>query len=508
MMETHIADWCNGKVRASVVERASSMEYILREWNRAKQPLFDLFGQDLILSKEIIYEKDMNILRKEVRELRYHEFYRLVNELRWSGILPASMHHWLFDAECLATNKYLGGNSQYSTPKGDTIQVKCNTKLMKVLARIAKEFNFEEQFEDFRLKHSLILNDKKLKGKLCLSIHPLDFMTMSDNECDWRSCMSWRNTGEYAQGTVEMMNSTMVVIAYLESEKPMKIGEYEWNNKKWRELFVVNEDLISEIKSYPYSNKNLTTTCLDWIKSLMVNNKYDDELTTICPEEDEWYDCIRFITNFMYNDFQYEHLAYLGENFDNKEYDEIYYSGKSECMICGELNIDCYDNESLIVCEDCYSPHKCDYCGCHIPNYEGTFWVDDMEVCNYCYEAYAVEDIVSEELRMENNTQFCHIYDSETGTFYQLYNKIPCEYPQDFIRKYYNIGTNPVYYEIKDLAHGYSWQSPRVAFELTSVSLECYEKIFGRCFDNYAEVEKELLDYSRISKEVTVKMII
>ena len=31
--------------------------------------------------------------------------------------------------------------------------------------------------------------------------------------------------------------------------------EYEgWNSKKWRELFIVNEDIISAVKQYPYEN--------------------------------------------------------------------------------------------------------------------------------------------------------------------------------------------------------------------------------------------------------------
>ena len=92
-----------------------------------------------------------------------------------------------------------------------------------------------EEFEDFRIKHSRILSEKEFIGRLSLSIHPLDFMTMSDNDSDWSSCMSWRTCGSYRRGTVEMMNSPCVVVAYLSASKPMVLdrgSHFKWNIKK------------------------------------------------------------------------------------------------------------------------------------------------------------------------------------------------------------------------------------------------------------------------------------
>ena len=57
--------------------------------------------------------------------------------------------------------------------------------------------------------------------------------------------MSWFEKGEYRQGTVEMMNSECVVVAYLESTTNMTIRDGEWNSKRWRELFVVDENVLA-----------------------------------------------------------------------------------------------------------------------------------------------------------------------------------------------------------------------------------------------------------------------
>ena len=47
--------------------------------------------------------------------------------------------------------------------------------------------------------------------------------------------------GSYRLGTVEMMNSPMVICAYLSGKNQMDInGVYEWNSKKWRAWAIVS----------------------------------------------------------------------------------------------------------------------------------------------------------------------------------------------------------------------------------------------------------------------------
>ena len=120
-----------------------------------------------------------------------------------------------------------------------------------------------------------------MDGELCLSIHPMDYMTMSDNDNNWQSCMNWMNNGDYRLGTVECMNSPYVLVAYLHNPNhSMSIGPYEWNSKHWRELFIIHPEMISEVKGYCFQDENLTNTILMWIKELAHNNldwDYDND---------------------------------------------------------------------------------------------------------------------------------------------------------------------------------------------------------------------------------------
>jgi hypothetical protein len=148
--------------------------------------------------------------------------------------------HRLMSDDCLISNIYDGSSFEIQDRNGKSFKINRGCKVSKVLGKLANILNLPG-WEDFRICHSQILNQKDLGGNLTISIHPLDYMTMSDNSYGWESCMSWESEGGYRQGTVEMMNSRSVVIAYLSGEDKMRIGDDFWNSKKWR-MWLFLED--------------------------------------------------------------------------------------------------------------------------------------------------------------------------------------------------------------------------------------------------------------------------
>ncbi|MFU2362326.1 MAG: hypothetical protein ACM67R_00890, partial [Clostridiales bacterium] len=53
------------------VKLKASLDYILREWNKSKQALFNIFGEKLMLEKEIQVEDGDNKKIREVSEYLY-----------------------------------------------------------------------------------------------------------------------------------------------------------------------------------------------------------------------------------------------------------------------------------------------------------------------------------------------------------------------------------------------------------------------------------------------------
>lgn len=387
------------------------IEDILKEWNANKQDLYALLGNNFILSKHITVKKDEEILKDEMRKFLLDNSFR--HHLRkftyntdidfhspypWENFL--SVVDWLFLPYTLIDNK-LDGRDDDSPCKitfkksGHSLQISNGTKPLRALKKIAEECHIEG-FEEFRLQHSRILNNKELSGELCLSIHPLDYMTMSNNSCDWTSCMSWHeHIGAYRAGTVEMMNSPVVVVAYLKSAIDMKMSnDNTWSNKKWRELFVVNKDCILGIKGYPYNSDALEEIAINWIRELAKDNlnwEYEDSIkfnTNKCG--------IDFYTNIMYNDVYDTHPLLLR----TKELEENFslnYSGNKLCMYSGkfyDIDNSNEENGSLIVCET-YSPYViCNECGSKVL-YNETETIDgEYCVCQYCYNN-AAKDLIN-----------------------------------------------------------------------------------------------------------------
>lgn len=129
-------------------------------------------------------------------------------------VMCCSMIEHCLDTESLVANKNLymfdWGTKSVTIRRGphaDTskpLELKSDMKLMRMMAKIVDWFELDkEAFEQFRILHSRVLNDRMINADIVLSIHPLDYLTMSDNACDWESCMNWYQGGDYRLGTVE-----------------------------------------------------------------------------------------------------------------------------------------------------------------------------------------------------------------------------------------------------------------------------------------------------------------
>jgi len=491
------------------------LEILLSEWKFQKSNglLGSMFNGSLILEKEVSYFKDSSEMESEIRNVCrgsafIHAFDR---KFSFEGIPYHEEEKWeRMDAirsltyPCnLCTNRWHGTSFKMDLPNGKQLAIQSGCKTMKMLQKIAEEFNIEG-FEDFRVACSRILNQKTLKGTYCLSIHPLDYMTMSDNMCDWTSCMRWQgdDKGEFRRGTVEMMNSPCVVVGYLKSTSQQLPLDNQamggpnvpvWNSKKWRTLFVVSADLISSVKSYPYPNEYLTKIGLDWLRELAKERfnytygeviEFDSRYLRVGPNKE-----VEFRTYDMYNDFGCStHYAMINEDENAFEaYQEFYYSGDATCMYCGNRHMN-YEHEGMLVCDNCLETYHCEWCGNYMNSSE---WDDAMEVqgrriCESC---------------VENDIFKCadcgewHFYNNEASMFVKIKDKLYYtnnffneEYPRccDCAKKLLNEYGIEVEREAP-----WSWnnRATEKVFDIENLEKEAFEKIFPDwCYEDKADL--------------------
>ena len=422
-----------------------SVEYFLRTWAEAKDEyLKNIFKDKLIISEPFEYNISRQELEDEMCALldadTYREkdhkfecqkdFYEKFCQQLWRASGDFSEKYFYiktwFDVDALVENKQTIDTFSLTTHEGKVIKFQKGSKVMRNIRKIADLID-APGFDDFCNAHSQILNQKSIKGTLCLSIHPLDYMTMSDNAEGWESCMSWQDDGCYSTGTLEMMNSKSVVVAYVSSNDRMFYfrdrsnpnGNYDdasWNSKKWRTLVVVDKFAIASIKAYPYQNDSLSSLVVEKLARLM-NEKNNVEYNSFIPTAMEYNggfyfgdpekasDRFRlgFHTNYMYNDFgcvDHHYLIvsnYFEENYinpDKRGYWNIDYSGTPICVCCGNEEI---ESECSLVCPECDgSCIYCENCDSRWPEDEMYFF-DGQHLCPDCYSDLVVCESIYED---------------------------------------------------------------------------------------------------------------
>ena len=249
--------------------------------------------------------------------------------------------------------------------------------------------------------------------------------------------MCWADHyGEYRQGTVEMMNSPCVLVAYLKAEKDYTPWKYvcygpdnemrNWgiSNKKWRQLVIANEDVILGNRQYPYTNLDIEKQVLSWVRSLLGGDDcFSTQLTPIYNHSSTENNpggksyLFNFDTNVMYNDVYNYRNAYLSTYFFEKYPTSfsLNFSGESECMECGEI-MDNGDDSSWVICGKCNHVKICSCCECYICDGDDYYTNDlgetfcsecvengEVSWCNCCAQPFYDTDMIEIKFKPEDS---------------------------------------------------------------------------------------------------------
>lgn len=218
-----------------------------------------------------VYEMDTPVtftLDAEARKRAISSFiewvYNDVGELM--GEFIASQREGFYDNKVVEAF-YMPGDDGEVIPVG-----------MKLSKAIGKYFSDEYNaltIDMVQTEISMLIQQNCIKGKLCLSVHPLDFLSSSENNHNWRSCHAL--DGDYRAGNMSYMLDNCTIMAYLKSDKPDGSlprfpSDVPWNDKKWRCLFHFdfNRGLVWAGRQYPFS----TNVALDYVVDLFDEVKF------------------------------------------------------------------------------------------------------------------------------------------------------------------------------------------------------------------------------------------
>ena len=266
-------------------------EHLFHNWAVNKQKFFTAFGDSLI--KE--FPEQAFPLSKEAKESLIDKLEAKLETM----YLDNELNRYEFEnlIKFINANRSTFFNNittaDFTLIDGVTIIPK-NTKLVKDFKYIIK--NKDDSLKKVQQIVSKYIQEDCIKGTLCFSIHPLDYISISENDHGWRSCHAL--DGEYCSGNIEYMSDPSTIICYLKTSDEMrKLPNFpsiiKWNSKAWRVLLFIDDKMenIWMNKPYPYQNNILEDIVLKHSAQLFGKNK---------SHYHNWNNSYKFVCDYSY----------------------------------------------------------------------------------------------------------------------------------------------------------------------------------------------------------------
>ena len=241
------------------------VDELIDNWYQAKKDIIALFGGKLIYT---FPEKVVFHLDEKEKKARLSEFIASVED-RWDNVELAD-----FIAKF--------ENNFFENLTFEDYVVPSSGKIIKKGTKIIKAFKFFEEdkivLDDLQTQASMLIQDDKVEGYLSFSVHPLDYLSSSENNYNWRSCHSL--DGEYRAGNLSYMLDSSTIVVYLSSKEKTILPNFPdsvpWNSKKWRVLFFLSDDwnMLFAGRQYPFASKHGINIVLNYFSKLFDTTYY------------------------------------------------------------------------------------------------------------------------------------------------------------------------------------------------------------------------------------------
>lgn len=381
-------------------------------WAENKERFFKLFDNQLILTsgKKVTVELTDNI-KNDLIDTFISRSY---------SIIPRSDEEDF--VSWIEANREGFFNNRIVSPLPQTT-MRENGKLLRAFKYFVSDPQKLRELQDLA---SQFIQQSKIEGYLCLSIHPLDYLSASENNSNWRSCHSL--DGEYRAGNLSYMLDKTTFICYLRPATEVQLRLFPedmlWNDKKWRMYVSVSEnnEIAFFSRQYPFSCDTLVETVLRHLYPLQLGNLRYNGFKKIINSRGE---DIELDHNFLYyryadvildtRDICSGHRNALNYNdiINSPSYTPMFAVKRSRwfdpnpnketlierfktvigeevpCLLCGEP----IDDSNEFLCDECWEREiegvigHCDECGCSI--YEGDIYKETpagLWLCEDCME--------------------------------------------------------------------------------------------------------------------------
>lgn len=431
-------------------------DLMLSMWETAKKPFYSKMGG-------LIYEYPTPVCFEMDIDAKTSRLESFLNTIAEKGIFCEIIANFLaansdgfFENKTVVDWEESRGNYSFSIPRG--------MRIGKALKKTFCDYVNEDILEDIRNEMSRIIQENKVTGTLCLSVHPLDYLSSSENNHNWRSCHAL--DGDYRAGNLSYMVDNCTIIAYLKSTgEDVKLPRFpqsvKWNDKKWRCLLFFDREnkLIYSGRQYPFASNSAFEHLS---RALIALNFFDDNpvcadkwrpsvFTSAVINNVEWRSDSRYITLFdggimplddlitdhsesyhfndlMRSSFYLPHVYDYGYYFygDSRYKTRMVVGGPTYCLKCGKAHL--LQDSNTMMCPNCaegYGEEEeveyCGLCGSRIRVDDelytmlanGMIYCEDctdnadLRECSYCGQLVDIDNPTDDSIKVDENGCLC-----------------------------------------------------------------------------------------------------
>ena len=306
------------------------MKY-LTNWAKAKYDIYLLFDRNLSINKQVDIEMDDEDMYTKMKDLAraYPQYANMI---------------YSFNSKEFLNNESLDYNITLQEVYPD---YKKGTKLSKVIANLVTDRGFSDAVAN-------MMEDRKIKSNIALSIDPYDYFTMSVNNYGWESCQKIGSGNHgFATGAGSTMLDDVTIIAYRHSGKneeyTMSNIKFSGNSKSWRQCIYIDKEHCSFIagREYP-SEKNLLAKEV----RLTLEHKIGDYLNI----DNDWIVTKNGERDYAKGSENLYHDVSSGYNYrtaylrDREREVSVRVGRNTFCVICGKVIT---GNHSRYICQHC-----------------------------------------------------------------------------------------------------------------------------------------------------------
>lgn len=408
-----------------------NMKDTIEKWYERKKFFIDLFDGEPI--KRITKEPINFSLTQQEKDSMFEHF---IDDLKEKSLLESQLDDTGYTLyNFLRDNRAEFFNNRV-TVDYPSLKIRKGMKLLKCFKYFIPSFTDVRTAQDLASRY---IQEDIITGHLYLSVHPLDFLTVSENNEGWRSCHSL--DGEFRAGNLNYMLDDTTFMVYLAEDKAVQLKCFPegllWNSKKWRMLIHTNqfESVIYYNRQYPFNSERLLTRSSNYIidkyahkfkppkvmgfKSFSLGERkvksnynyiFSDDQECVYDMRDV-VDCSESVgyADLVYSSYYvpvvstkqgnpYRKICYESEY--KKDWDAAFHEEfditigrRCKCVLCGDHDI---ERSGSFLCEDCIVENdldedcfmKCDCCGRRIyPGFMKYKNVDGELLCQVCYNA-------------------------------------------------------------------------------------------------------------------------